>query len=137
MRKIGLDIGDVRIGVAVSDMLNILANPYETYVRKSIDEDIEHFQNLLKEQNADTFVVGLPLNMDGTAGDRVEKTKEYASRLAEKIDAKFVYQDERLTTVQAEKVLISGGVRRDKRKKVVDTVASTIILQAYLDRFSK
>lgn len=137
MRKIGLDIGDVRIGVAVSDMLNILANPYETYVRKSIDEDIEHFQNLLKEQNADTFVVGLPLNMDGTAGDRVEKTKEYASMLAEKIDAKFVYQDERLTTVQAEKVLISGGVRRDKRKKVVDKVASTIILQAYLDRFSK
>lgn len=137
MRKIGLDIGDVRIGVAVSDMLNILANPYETYVRKSIDEDIEHFLNLLKEQNADTFVVGLPLNMDGTAGDRVEKTKEYASRLAEKIDAKFVYQDERLTTVQAEKVLISGGVRRDKRKKVVDKVASTIILQAYLDRFSK
>ncbi|MDD7458170.1 MAG: Holliday junction resolvase RuvX [Clostridia bacterium] len=137
MRKIGLDIGDVRIGVAVSDMLNILANPYETYVRKSIDEDIEHFQNLLKEQNADTFVVGLPLNMDGTAGDRVKKTKEYASRLAEKIDAKFVYQDERLTTVQAEKVLISGGVRRDKRKKVVDKVASTIILQAYLDRFSK
>lgn len=137
MRKIGLDIGDVRIGVAVSDMLNILANPYETYVRKSIDEDIEHFQNLLKEQNADTFVVGLPLNMDGTAGDRVEKTKEYASRLAEKIDAKFVYQDERLTTVQAEKVLISGGVRRDKRKKVVDKVASTIILQVYLDRFSK
>lgn len=137
MRKIGLDIGDVRIGVAVSDMLNILANPYETYVRKSMDEDIEHFQNLLKEQNADTFVVGLPLNMDGTVGDRVEKTKEYASMLAEKIDAKFVYQDERLTTVQAEKVLISGGVRRDKRKKVVDKVASTIILQAYLDRFSK
>lgn len=136
MRKIGLDVGDVRIGVAVSDMLNILANPYETYVRKSIEEDVLHFQNLQKEMNADTFVVGLPLNMDGTAGDRVEKTKEYAGILAEHIDAKFVFQDERLTTVQAEKVLISGGVRREKRKKVVDKVASTIILQSYLDRFS-
>ncbi len=136
MRKIGLDVGDVRIGVAVSDMLNILANPYETYVRKSIEEDVLHFQNLQKEMNADTFVVGLPLNMDGTAGDRVEKTKEYAGILAEYIDAKFVFQDERLTTVQAEKVLISGGVRREKRKKVVDKVASTIILQSYLDRFS-
>ena len=136
MRKIGLDVGDVRIGVAVSDMLNILANPYETYVRKSIEEDVLHFQNFQKEMNADTFVVGLPLNMDGTAGDRVEKTKEYAGILAEYIDAKFVFQDERLTTVQAEKVLISGGVRREKRKKVVDKVASTIILQSYLDRFS-
>lgn len=135
MRKIGLDIGDVRIGVAISDMLGMIANPYETYTRKSIEEDIEHFNKILKEQNADTFVVGLPLNMDGSAGDRVEKTKEYVEKLKEGIDAKFVYQDERLTTVQAEKMLISADVRRDKRKKVVDKVASCIILQSYLDKF--
>ena len=135
MRKIGLDVGDVRIGVAVSDMLGMIANPYETYVRKSIEEDIEHFNKIKEEQNADTFVVGLPLNMDGTAGDRVDKTKEYVEKLKEKIDAKFVYQDERLTTVQAERMLIDADVRRDKRKKVVDKVASCIILQAYLDRF--
>ena len=135
MRKIGLDVGDVRIGVAVSDMLGMIANPYETYVRKSIEEDIEHFNKIKEEQNADTFVVGLPLNMDGTAGDRVDKTKEYVEKLKEKIDAKFVYQDERLTTDQAERMLIDADVRRDKRKKVVDKVASCIILQAYLDRF--
>ena len=135
MRKIGLDVGDVRIGVAVSDMLGMIANPYETYIRKSLEEDIEHFNHILKEQNADTFVVGLPLNMDGTAGDRVEKTKEYVENLKKGIDAKFVFQDERLTTVQAEKMLISADVRRDKRKKVVDKVASCIILQAYLDKF--
>ena len=135
MRKIGLDVGDVRIGVAVSDMLGMIANPYETYTRKNIEEDIKHFQSILTEQNADTFVVGLPLNMDGTEGDRVVKTREFVDALKEKIDAKFVYQDERLTTVQAEKMLISADVRRDKRKKVVDKVASCIILQAYLDRF--
>ncbi len=135
MRKIGLDVGDVRIGVAISDMLGMIANPYETYTRKSVEEDIEHFNQILKEQNADTFVVGLPLNMDGTAGDRVEKTKEYVEELKKGIDAKFVFQDERLTTVQAEKMLISADVRRDKRKKVVDKVASCIILQAYLDKF--
>ena len=135
MRKIGLDVGDVRIGVAVSDLLGMIANPYETYVRKSIEDDIEHFNKIKTEQNADTFVVGLPLNMDGTAGDRVAKTKEYVEKLKEKIDAKFVYQDERLTTVQAERMLIDADVRRDKRKKVVDKVASCIILQAYLDRF--
>lgn len=136
MRKIGLDVGDVRIGVAISDMLGMIANPYETYTRKSVDEDIAHFQGIIKEQNADTIVVGLPLNMDGTQGIRVIKTKEYVEALKQKIDAKFVYQDERLTTVQAEKLLISADVRRDKRKKVVDKVASCIILQAYLDRFS-
>ena len=135
MRKIGLDVGDVRVGVAVSDLLGMIANPYETYVRKSVPEDIEHYKQIMKEQQADTFVVGLPLNMDGSAGDRVERTKEYVEELKKGIDAKFVYQDERLTTVQAEKLLISADVRRDKRKKVVDKVASCIILQAYLDKF--
>ena len=135
MRKIGLDVGEVRVGVAVSDLLGMIANPYETYVRKSIEEDTEHFKKVMQEQQADTFVVGLPLNMDGTAGDRVEKTKEYVEELKKGIDAKWIYQDERLTTVQAEKLLISADVRRDKRKKVVDKVASCIILQAYLDKF--
>ena len=134
-RKVALDIGDVRIGVAVSDMLGITANPRETYVRKgkTFEDDIKYFVNYAKTEDADAFVIGLPLNMDGTEGPRVEVTREFGEALREASGLDIIYIDERLTTVSAENLLISADVRREKRKTVIDKVAATIILQSYLD----
>ncbi len=136
MRILALDIGDVRIGLAVSDVLGITANPLETYVRKKNDEegDCHYIADLAKAQGVERFVLGLPINMDGTEGPRVEKTRAFAERLASVCDVPIDYQDERLTTVTAERVLIEQGVRREKRKEVIDKVAATIILRCYLDR---
>lgn len=134
-RKVALDVGDVRIGVAVSDMLGITANPRETYIRKgkTFEEDIAYFVNYAKVEDADAFVIGLPLNMDGTEGPRVEVTREFGDALKEASGLDIIYVDERLTTVSAENLLISADVRREKRKTVIDKVAATIILQSYLD----
>ena len=137
-RNVALDIGDVRIGVAVSDMLGITANPRETYVRKgkTFEEDIAYFVKYAKTEDADAFVIGLPLNMDGTEGPRVEVTREFGNALKEASGLDIIYVDERLTTVSAENLLISADVRREKRKTVIDKVAATIILQSYLDGVS-
>ncbi|MBO5925836.1 MAG: Holliday junction resolvase RuvX [Clostridia bacterium] len=136
MRKMALDIGDVRIGIATSDPMGIIASGYETYNRKGkSDEEVADYMVEFAKANAvDTIVVGLPLNMDGTSGERVQIVKGLASLIAERTDIKIVYQDERLTTVTAERMLIEADMRRDKRKQVVDKVAASIILQCYLDR---
>ncbi|MBR2350094.1 MAG: Holliday junction resolvase RuvX [Clostridia bacterium] len=137
MRKLALDVGDVRIGLATSDIMGIIASGYETYTRKSLAQDYAYIADFCKKNSVDTLVIGLPVNMDGTEGPRVEVTREFANGLQEYVEGiKIVYQDERLTTVQAERMLIQGGVRREKRKKVIDKVAATIILQAYLDRIN-
>lgn len=134
-RKIALDIGDVRIGVAVSDLLGITANPRETYVRKKddIDADMAYFCEYAKREDADAFVLGLPKNMDGSEGDRARITREFGDLLSQTSGLPVYYQDERLTTVSAERMLIDADVRREKRKQVIDKVAATIILQSYLD----
>ena len=134
-RKVALDVGDVRIGVAVSDMLGITANPRETYVRKgkTLEDDINYFVKYAKEEDADAFVIGLPMNMDGTEGPRAEVTREFGEALKEASGLQVIYIDERLTTVSAERMLIGADVRREKRKQVIDKVAATIILQSYLD----
>ena len=134
MRSIGIDFGDARIGISVSDPLGIFASGLETYKRVNLDSDLKHILNLIKEKEANTLVVGLPINMDGTEGVRVEKTKEFCQELKKLCDINIVYIDERLTTVQAEKMLIEQDVRREDRKKVIDKVAATIILQSYLDK---
>lgn len=132
-RTMSLDLGDVRIGIAISDILNIIANGLETYNRQSDEKDVQHIANLVKEHNVKVIVLGLPINMDGTKGERVEKTYAFAEKLKKVVDCKIDYMDERLTTVTAERVLIDGNVRRDKRKQVIDKLAATIILQSYLD----
>lgn len=134
-RKVALDVGDVRIGVAVSDMLGITANPRETYIRKgkTFEDDINYFVKFAKEEDADAFVIGLPMNMDGTEGPRAEVTREFGEALKEASGLQVIYVDERLTTVSAERMLIGADVRREKRKQVIDKVAATIILQSYLD----
>ena len=134
MRKLGLDFGDARIGLAISDPLGLFATGLETYHRKNLEKDIQHIASLIKEKQVDTVVAGLPLNMDGSEGIRVEKTKEFCEKLQEVCEIKVEYLDERLTTVSAEKMLIQADVRREDRKKVIDKVAATIILQSFLDR---
>lgn len=132
-KKIGLDVGDVRIGIAVSDMLGMIANARESYTRKGLEKDLRYFTDLAKAENADAFVLGLPKNMDGTDGERVEVTREFGDKLHEFSGLPVVYMDERLSTVAAERMLIQADVRREKRKKVIDKVAACIILQNYLD----
>jgi len=135
MRKIGLDIGDVRIGIAMSDPTNFLSSGLETYTRqKKLEYDVKYLADLAKKNGADEFVLGLPLNMDGTEGERVQAVRDFAAELEKVTDAKIVFQDERLSTVGAINTLIEAGMRREKRKEVVDKVAATLILQCYLDK---
>ncbi|HQC54131.1 MAG TPA: Holliday junction resolvase RuvX [Clostridia bacterium] len=139
MRKLGLDIGTVRIGIALSDNLGIIASAYETYLRNNTNADYEHIAKICKEQNVDKVVIGLPKNMDGTTGDRADYSLQFGKSLAEYLPTtvSIEYIDERLTTVQAERMLISHDVRRNKRKQVIDKIAATIILQTYLDKNSR
>lgn len=133
MKYLAIDLGDSRTGIAISES-GIIASGYETYQRVDLEKDLQHIADLVKQFKIDVVVFGLPLNMDGTKGDRVQKTYDFAEALSGRIDAKIDYEDERLTTVVAEEMLIDSGMRRDKRKKVIDKIAATIILQAYLDR---
>ncbi len=132
-RVMALDYGEVRIGIAMSDVTRFLATGYENYTRKNLEVDCEHIADIVKNNNVKIIVLGLPLNMDGSSGDRVEKTYEFASVLSKYTDAKIEYLDERLTSVSAEKILISADVSRKKRKEVLDKLSATIILQDYLD----
>ena len=132
-RVMALDYGDVRIGIALSDVTRFLASGHENYTRVSLEKDCEHIAEIIRNNNVKVVVLGLPLNMDGTKGDRVEKTYEFADKLKEFTDAKIEYLDERLTSISAEKILISADVSRKKRKQVLDKLSATIILQDYLD----
>ena len=130
-----LDVGDVRIGVAVSDLMGIIANPLETYTRKgNLDSDTRYIVNLAHEKEVSLIVSGLPLGLKGQENEQTAKTREFIDKLREICDIPVEYLDERFTTMSAERVLIEGNVRRENRKKVIDKVAATIILQNYLDR---
>lgn len=131
-RIMALDYGDVRIGIALSDLQRIIATGKENYTRVSLEKDIKHILSIANENNVREIVVGLPINMDGTKGERVEKTYKFVDELKKFTDIKFTFLDERLTSVQAEKLLISSNVRREKRKQVIDKLSATIILQDYL-----
>lgn len=133
-RIIGLDVGDVRIGIACSDLLRIISSPLETYVRKGDDRDFEYIGELACQKEADTIVVGLPYNMDGTDSEQTKKTRDFIEKLKTFTDCKIVAVDERLSSWAAEQMLLEGDVRREKRKKVIDKVAASIILDSYLQR---
>ena len=131
-RMIGLDIGDVRIGVAVSDPSGMIASPLEVIHRVGWGPDVRRIQALCDQWETNRVVSGLPLNMDGTEGFQAEKVRALCAQL-EKAGLQVVYQDERLTTVTAEEALVSGGMLGQERKQRVDKVAAAIILQQYLD----
>lgn len=133
-RKMGLDLGNVNIGIAFSDPMAMFASGFVNYRRRSLEQDLRYIADMAKDKGVDTIVVGLPKNMDGTDGERVQFTYDFCAELQKYTSIPIVYQDERLTTVSAEKLLISADVRREKRKKVIDEVAASIILQNYLDK---
>ena len=134
MRIMALDVGDKKIGVAMSDPLKITSQGLETYFRKNDKEDYKYFTDLIKNNDVELLVVGLPKNMNGTEGPQTEKVKEFIKELQKYTDVKVDFSDERLTTVEAERMLISGDVSRKNRKKVIDKVAANLILQNYLKR---
>ncbi len=136
MRKLGVDLGQVRIGLALSDALNIFASALETYYRKNLEQDLKHIADIANKNDVDVIVFGLPLNMDGTQGEKCQETYDFANELKKYCNQKIVFIDERLTTVSAEKVLIDANVSRRDRKEVIDKVAATFILQSYLDKKS-
>lgn len=133
MKILALDVGDVRVGLAYTDALELSVNPLESYRRKNTEEDFTHIADIIKSYRIEKLVVGLPLNMDGTEGPRVEATREFVDSLSKYTDLPVVWQDERLTTVTAENLLIEQGMRREKRKNVIDKVAAMVILSSYLD----
>jgi putative Holliday junction resolvase len=135
MRMMGLDVGSKTVGVAVSDLLGWTAQGIETI---SIDEVNQQFglkriQELINEYEVSGFVVGYPKNMNNTIGPRAEASEAYAARLKKKFNLPVVMWDERLTTMAAERVLIDADMSRKKRKKVIDKIAASMILQGYLD----
>ena len=134
-RKIALDVGDVRIGVAVSDLLGITANPRETYVRKKGDTnaDIAYFCEYAKREEADAFVLGLPKNMDGTEGDRAVVTRQFGDMLQEASGLPVLYQDERLTTKSVREELFAGGGASRLEKGRVDSCSAVIILEEWME----
>ncbi|MDD4343923.1 MAG: Holliday junction resolvase RuvX [Eubacteriales bacterium] len=134
MRIMALDVGDKKIGVALSDPLKITSQGLETYIRKDTEEDFKYFAELIKNNNVEILVAGLPKNMNGSEGPQADKVKEFIKKLQKYTDVKVDYSDERLTTMEAEKMLISGDVSRKNRKKVIDKVAANLILQNYLQR---
>ena len=129
-----LDIGDVRIGVAVSDPLGISANGIETYLARGKEQDVAYFTKMARDRGCEKILLGLPLNMDGSEGDRAAKVRSFGDALQEASGIDVVYEDERLTTVEAEEMLIEAGLSRQERRKVIDKVAAEIILRCYLNK---
>ena len=134
MRILALDIGDVRIGVAISDPLGISTNGIETHLSQGTERDVMYFAEMAKSRACEKILLGLPLNMDGTEGDRAEKVRLFGEKLAAASGLEVVYEDERLTTVEAEEMLIEAGLSRQERRKVIDKVAAEIILRCYLNK---
>ena len=139
MKKLALDVGDKTIGVAVSDALNITAQGVTTIERVGIRKDTGKILDLVKEYDCDTIVIGLNKKLDGTDSIQTEKMYEFRTMLENKMRStaikgvEVVWQDERLTTVMAERVLLEANMDRFERKKVVDKQAAVLILQSYLD----
>lgn len=134
LRILAFDVGEKRIGVAVSDPLGITAQGIETYHRtENLEQDIDHLIKLANGYKPVKLVFGLPRNMDGSYGFQAQITREFAEAVLAKWDGDHAFQDERLTTASARRVLIEADVSRDKRKQVIDKVAAVVILQGYLD----
>ena len=132
-RKMGIDYGDKRVGIAMTDALCIISSPFEVYKNVGREDAIDHIVSLVKQYNVDEIAMGLPINMDGSEGERALLHREIGEEIAQKSGAKVFYVDERLTSAEAEDILISSGVRREKRKELIDKISAQIILQTHID----
>ncbi|MDP3791049.1 MAG: Holliday junction resolvase RuvX [Candidatus Omnitrophota bacterium] len=137
MRIMGLDFGTKRIGVALSDELFLTAQGINTIQRKELKSDLEEISKIARENNVQEIVTGLPLNMNGTYSAKTKEVVEFIDELSKVVTVPVRTWDERLTSMQAERVLLEADVSRAKRKKVTDKLAAQIILQSYLDSRGK
>ena len=131
MRILGLDFGSKTVGVAITDPLGMTAQGMEIVRRESPNK--LRIETIIKENDVELIVLGLPVNMDGSSGERVEKTKEFADMLTRRSGVEIIFQDERLTTVEAYEIMNEAGIKREDRYKYVDQIAATIILEDYLN----
>ena len=138
MRYLGLDLGSRTLGVSISDKSGIIARSMKT-IRHNENYDmlVDAVKEIVDDEKVDAIILGYPKNMDNTIGYKAELSEKFKDMLEKKLDIPVYLQDERLTTKEATRTLIDFDVSRKKRKKVVDSVASTIILQSYLDRRNK
>lgn len=139
MRIIGLDLGTKTVGVAVSDYLGIIANPVGTLriEENNLNQALELVKNVVKEQQAEKIVLGLPKNMNGSIGFQAEYCLEFKKMLEDEIKLPVIMVDERMTSIMANNIMLEADISRNKRKKNVDKLAATIILQSYLDSMPK
>lgn len=132
-RRLALDLGDRRVGLALSDPTGLVASPHGLFERVGSRRDLEAVESIVREHEVVEVVVGWPRSMSGEAGERAKLAEAFAEKLRDRIGVPVVLWDERLTTVEAQRALIAGGVRRERRRLVVDAVAAALILQGYLD----
>lgn len=136
MRILGLDYGSKTVGVAVSDSLGITAQGLETITRREenkLRKTLARIEELIAEYEIELIVLGYPMNMDGSIGERARRTEEFRDMLVRRTGVPAVLWDERLTTMEANDILIESGVRREDRKQVIDKIAAVLILRSYLD----
>ncbi|NLM52238.1 MAG: Holliday junction resolvase RuvX [Firmicutes bacterium] len=132
MRILGLDVGERTIGVAVSDALGLTAQGLEVIRRRTWEEDVKRLREISEQYDVSTIVVGFPKNMNGTIGPQAQAAAAFAERLAAELGLPVKLWDERLTTMEAERLLLAADVSRSKRRKVIDKMAAVLILQSYL-----
>lgn len=136
MKLMALDFGSKTCGVAVTDALG-MAQGVEIIKRKSpnkLRQTLARIAELVEKYNTEKIIIGLPLNLDGSSGDRVEKTKEFAEKLSNRVDIPMEFEDERLTTVEAYEIMDEVGIKREDRKEYVDMIAAVVILEQYLNK---
>ncbi|MBR3042224.1 MAG: Holliday junction resolvase RuvX [Eubacterium sp.] len=136
MRILGLDYGDKTVGVAITDELGFTAQPVTTVVRErssKLRKTYQELEKIIEQYSVEKIVVGMPYNMDGSEGERTEKTRAFISELSRRTGLEFIEVDERLTTVEADEVLQDMGVPASERKAYIDKIAAAIILKSYLN----
>ena len=133
-RVLAIDLGEVRMGLAISDELMITAQPLPTWRRKGKQADVAHLKDLVGTRGVERVVVGYPKHLGGSVGERASNAQHFAEHLENTLAVPVVLWDERYSTVAAERALIEGGVRRQRRQQLRDSVAALLILQSYLDR---
>ncbi len=136
-RTLALDVGHKRIGVALSDSLKITAQGLTTLSRRTMEQDLVAIRHLVEQHEVEAIVVGLPIRLDGSMGPEAVAVQQFIDELASAVGCPIYPWDERFTTVQAERALLEGRVRRAKRKLLRDKVAATLLLQNYLDAHSR
>lgn len=133
-RLLGLDVGDTTIGLALSDLRRSIATPLSTIERKKFSKDIEQLKIIVTEHKIAGFVIGYPINMDGSNGARVQSTQTFVSNLGKHFDLPMLFWDERFSTMVVEKMMIEADMSRKRRAELVDKLAASYMLQGYLDK---